>query len=155
MVGWRHHSMKVSFSKLQELVMDRESWHATVHGVSKTQTWLSRWTELKLVEEHKSYLIQFFINANSHAPCNGKRLTVWNAYLVHRISLAYYTNAKYFLLSSLHLNYNDRRPAERLEVQYTWKSTSGCLVFAWNPLPFAYILYLHSFSHKHAVNHMT
>ena len=42
------HSMGMSLGNLQELVMDREAWPAVVHGVAKSQTWLSDWTELKL-----------------------------------------------------------------------------------------------------------
>ena len=39
-------SMDMSLSRLQQLVMDREAWSAAVHGITKSWTWLSDWTEL-------------------------------------------------------------------------------------------------------------
>ena len=44
MVGWHHDSMKMSLSKLWEIVKDREVWHAAVQGVTKHRSWLSEWT---------------------------------------------------------------------------------------------------------------
>ena len=38
------HSMDMNLSKIWEIVKDREVWHAAVHGVTKSQTWLSNWT---------------------------------------------------------------------------------------------------------------
>ena len=40
------HSMDMGLGGLRELVMDREAWHAAIHGVAKSQTRLSDWTEL-------------------------------------------------------------------------------------------------------------
>ena len=40
----------VSLSELWEMVMDREAWHVVIHGVAKSQTWLSNWTELNWIQ---------------------------------------------------------------------------------------------------------
>ena len=43
-------SMDMSLSELRELVMDREAWHAVIHGVAKSQAWLRNWTERNGIE---------------------------------------------------------------------------------------------------------
>ena len=60
--------MNMGLGELQELVMDWEAWHAVVHGVAKSWTWLNKWTELISVNQ---YVFALFISSfNYSVPSN-------------------------------------------------------------------------------------
>ena len=73
-------SMSMSLSEPQELVMDREAWRAAIHGVAKSQTQLSDWTELKWTEHwilHRSKFPVSYWGYYWFFPC---RVQCWQAF---------------------------------------------------------------------------
>ena len=50
MFGWHHWLNGHEFEQLQEMMKDREAWRAAIHGVAKSQTGQSNWTELNWTE---------------------------------------------------------------------------------------------------------
>ena len=73
-------SMDVSFSELQELVMDREAWRAVIHGVAKSWTRLSDWTELNWTRMFTTALFKIpghGSHLNIHQQRNGKRSGIY------------------------------------------------------------------------------
>ena len=83
--------MNVSLSALWELVMDREAWHAAIHGVAKSRKRLSDWTELNRTSGKSSMTLQFYSDGLLFAPQNSEYPAVeehWQHYTLSSGPLA-------------------------------------------------------------------
>ena len=109
-------SMDVSFSELQEMVMDREAWRAAIHGVAKSRTRLSNWTELI------------------------KPIFAWNVPLVALIFLKRSLVFPILLFSSISLHWSLRKAFLSL-LAILWNSAFRCLYLFFSPLLFTFLLF--------------
>ena len=127
--------MDVSLSELREMMMDREAWHATIHGVAKSRTQLSNWTELK---EKGNPSLPFWVkwqrtNSTPHSNQNIKKNIYWyfwNCYGDTHLSENLMNTLHDTLLPQICIFTSFRSPTPA-----AMDSWSLSLSWSWEPLP--------------------
>ena len=72
--------MDMSLGGLWDLVMDREAWHAAIHGVTKIQTWLSDWTEQTIKNFQWTQNLHFTVAKQVKNPPAMLEMQVWSTF---------------------------------------------------------------------------
>ena len=80
-------SMLMSLSKLRELAIDRETWHAAVHGVTKSGTWLINWTELNWTSIRNRRF-----NSRTRSQGGHRRVIFWKSIEIWNLNLYFFFN---------------------------------------------------------------
>ena len=89
MAGWHHQLNGCEFEWTPELVMDREAWRAAIHGVTKSQIWLSDWTELN---SFFCAVFRFLEIWSIMSSANSENLLIWIPFIFCHIAVTRTSN---------------------------------------------------------------
>ena len=129
------HLMDMSLNRLQELVMDREAWHAAIHGVEKSRTRLSNWTELN----HYSIMSQILHPLYKEGKLQLKSLTCvgrprWSVTRTWKNRLFYPTCQLWHLSSFMDVDRTHRTPGSEMKDFHRSQSANIIVSVLWTPV---------------------
>ena len=110
-------SMDMSLRELREMVMDREAWRAAIHGVTKSRTWLSDWTELtqEIIDKKLEIEVDALEKTVIHIGTELQALKV-------KLTLSCHANYWWICVTPLKVNDTD----------YNWKRIKNHILGVWN-----------------------